>query len=164
MSKYQIRYSNIDAEDVGTGLLLGDIAAPAYAYYDASLDEEINTAGTLTFTLLPTNPALSQLSLRSTTIMLYRDGVEIWRGRMIRTETDMYNRKVITCEGPLAWFYDILSKGMPHTFYPSGQSLTPGQALGEIFTYYRGACSKNRLIDLATPEPNRTWLPPLDDD
>ena len=162
MSKYQIRYSN--ADDVGAGALLGDISAYGYEYYDATLTEKINCAGTLQFTLLPTNPALPNLALRKTTIMLYRNAKEIWRGRIVRTEIDMYNRRVIICEGVLAWFYDVLSKGMPHTLYPSATTYTPTEALAEIITHYRGACSANRVIGLTTIEPTMSWTPQMGDD
>ena len=163
MSKYQIRYSN--ADDVGVGALLGDVSANGYEYYDATLTDKINCAGTLQFTLLPTNPALPNLALRKTTIMLYRNAVEIWRGRIIRTEIDMYNRRVIICEGALAWFYDVVVKGFPPHYGPPGDDETPPSArLADIITYYRSNCSTNRLIGLSTIEPTNAWYLQVDDD
>ena len=142
MSKYQIRYTN--ADDVDIGELLGDISANGYEYYDATLTEQINCAGTLVFTLLPTNPALPNLALRKTTIMLYRETKEVWRGRIIRTDIDMLNRRVITCEGALAWFYDVVVKGFPPHFGPIGDDeTTPSARIADIFTYYRNQCSSN---------------------
>ena len=159
MSKYQIRYSN--DSPVGLGNLLGDVSAKGYEYYNATLDEKINCAGTLTFTLLPDNPALPNVALRSTTIMLYRNDAEIWRGRIIRTEIDMFNRRVITCEGVLAWLYDVLSKGLPHYMPVSpGQNInSPSYMLGDFITYYRSKCSDNRMIWVGTVEPTQDWYP-----
>ena len=163
MSKYQIRYSN--ADDVGAGALLGDISANGYEYYDAMLDEQINCAGTLQFTLLPTNPALPSLSLRKTTIMLYRNEVEIWRGRIVRTEIDVFNRRIIVCEGVLAWFYDVIVKGFPPHFGPMGEDeTTPTARLADIMTYYESNCSTNRIIGLSTIEPTMNWYLQSDDD
>lgn len=163
MSKYQIRYTN--ADDVGIGELLGDIAANGYEYYDATLTDKINCAGTLTFTLLPTNPALPNLALRKTTIMLYRETKEVWRGRIIRTDIDMFNRRVITCEGALAWFYDVVVKGFPPHFGPIGvDETTPSARIADIFTYYRNQCSSNRKMGIGTVEPTINWYLQEDDD
>lgn len=152
MSKYQIRYSNSAEAGPGFGNLLGDISAPNYEYFNATLDEQINCAGTLTFTLLPTNPALDDIALRTTTIMLYRDGEEIWRGRVIRVESDMLNRRTFTCEGVLAWLYDVMVK---RSLNPNGSA--PSSVVVALLTGYLATCSTNRRINWGTVEPTELW-------
>ena len=152
MSKYQIRYSNSTEVGPGYGDLLGDISVPKYEYYNATLDEQINCAGTLTFTLLPTNPVLDDIALRTTTIMLYRDGGEIWRGRVIRVESDMLNRRKFTCEGVLAWLYDVMAKSSPS---PNG--VTPNSEVIALLMAYIASCSNNRKIIWGNVEPTELW-------
>ena len=150
MSRYQIRYSNTSSGDFGN--LLGDISAPDYEYYDATLDEQINCAGTLKFTLLPTNPALPDLALKKTTITLYRNDTKLWQGRIIRTEIDMFNRRVIICEGALAWLYDIMRAGYSA---PSGAS--PSTVITALLADYLGKCPTTRRITWGTVEPTTVW-------
>lgn len=152
MSKYQIRYSNSTEAGPGYGELLGDISLPKYEYINATLDEQINCAGTLTFTLLPTNPVLDDIALRTTTIMLYRDGGEIWRGRVIRVESDMLNRRTFTCEGVLAWLYDVVAKRSPN---PNGTA--PSSVVSGLLTNYLATCSNNRRINWGNVEPTELW-------
>ena len=151
MSRYQLRYSNSADEAPSYGYLLGDVSIPNYEYYNAELVEEINTAGTLTFTLLSTNPALPNLALRKSTIMLFREDKEIWRGRIIRIETDMYNRKTVTCEGVLAWLYDVVQK------YYVSDGVYPNQAIMVLLISYIASCSQNRRIYRGIVEPDQLW-------
>lgn len=161
MSKYQIRYSNNTAAMFPRfGSLLGDISVPEYEYFNATLTEQINCAGTLTFSILPTNPIINDLALRKTTVMLYRDGTEIWRGRIIRMETNMLDQRTITCEGVLAWLYDLLLKGFQYD--PLGWS--PVNALMIMLVNYQQSCTPSRWIELGTVQPTEQWYPQIDDD
>ena len=152
MSRYQIRYDGNN--------IVGDISYPEYVFYDAVLDEEINSAGTLTFTILDSNPALPSLALRKSTISLYRDGAEIWRGRIVRIEIDMRNRRIITCEGALAWFYDILQRG----YAAGGSGDTPDEAITKLLAAYNAECSTSRQIAKGMIGPTRVWYPQLAND
>ena len=110
------------------------VADPTVKLIDPQLDLEKNTAGTFTFTLAPNNigyqehtvsvemvdsistsgevttrTVTTQVDLvgrMQSTITIYRDGVEIWEGRVLSEERDWYNRRMITCEGELAYLND----------------------------------------------------------
>ena len=110
------------------------VADPTVKLIDPQLDLEKNTAGTFTFTLAPNNigyqehtvsvemvdsistsgevttkTVTTQVDLvgrMQSTITIYRDGVELWEGRVLSEERDWYNRRMITCEGELAYLND----------------------------------------------------------
>ena len=110
------------------------VADPTVKLIDPTLDLEKNTAGTFTFTLAPNNigyqehtvsvemvdsisssgevttrTVTTQVDLvgrMQSTITIYRDGVELWEGRVLSEERDWYNRRMITCEGELAYLND----------------------------------------------------------
>ena len=101
---------------------------------DPKLELEQNKAGTFTFTLAPNNIGYNEhtittemvdsidssghittktvtttvdlVSRMQSTITVFRDGVEIWEGRVLSEERDWYNRRKITCEGELAYLND----------------------------------------------------------
>lgn len=79
-----------------------------YEIVSGSLTEEVNKAGKLEFKLPKTNPNIQYTKPMYTTIVLVEDGAQIWRGRVLSTETDFYGNKTVTCEGALAFFNDIL--------------------------------------------------------
>ena len=150
MSRYQILY---DGENI-----LGDIEVTGYEYYNATLEEQINASGTLTFSVLPTNPALSSVKLKKSTIRLFGTRGEMWRGRIIRMETDVYNRRVITCEGALSWLNDVVVSG--NDFDPSGE--TPHNILDYYLDAYNTYVPADRQIWLGNDEPTEIFYGQLD--
>lgn len=110
------------------------VADQSVKLIDPSLELEKNTAGTFTFTLAPNNVGYNEHRVVTTmvdsidssgnittktvvktvdlvarmqsTITIYRDGEEIWEGRVLSEERDWYNRRMITCEGELAYLND----------------------------------------------------------
>ena len=83
-----------------------------------SLDMSDCAAGSLSFTILPSNPGYSEIELFATTITVLKNGEWFWAGRPISESTDFYNQKTIECEGVLAFLNDThqvsyISEGMP---------------------------------------------------
>lgn len=68
----------------------------------------LNTAGSLTFTLLPGNAVYDSLHKLKTVVTLEQDGELIFRGRVLETSTDLYNQREVYCEGELAFLLDSL--------------------------------------------------------
>lgn len=137
------------------GALLGDNTYSEYVFYNGQLSEKINTAGTLTFTVLESNPELANVQLLKSIISLYQDGVEIWRGRVRTSEIDLYNRRTLTCEGALAFFYDIRDNDI-HTTTNAQWSLsgdTPTVAITNLLTKYNASCTAGREIQLGNIQP-----------
>lgn len=68
----------------------------------------LNEAEALEFTMLPNNVAYNSLNKLKTVVTLEQDGEEIFRGRVLETETDLYNQKKVYCEGELSYLLDSL--------------------------------------------------------
>lgn len=100
--------------------------AEGVVFYDPSSDDmtlqvlspkasyELNSAGSLEFTLLPGNVLYSELHKLKTVVTLEQDDEVIFRGRVLETVTDMYNQKEVYCEGELAFLLDSLVR--PYDF------------------------------------------------
>lgn len=67
-----------------------------------------NSAGSFTVTLPPTNVGFDIIKHLSTKIIVKRDNIEIWEGRVISENRDFWNRRSITCEGELAYLNDTI--------------------------------------------------------
>ncbi len=65
-----------------------------------------NSAGSFEITLPPGNAGYNTVERLSTIITVYRDGNEIWEGRVIQEKKDLWNNRILTCEGELAYLND----------------------------------------------------------
>ena len=65
-----------------------------------------NSAGSFEITLPPGNDGYDNLERLSSEIVVYRDNVEIWSGRIIKEKKDFMNNRILTCEGELAYLND----------------------------------------------------------
>ena len=65
-----------------------------------------NSAGSFEITLPPGNHGHDTLERLSSEIVVYRDNVEIWSGRIIKEKKDFMNNRILTCEGELAYLND----------------------------------------------------------
>lgn len=86
-----------------------------YTATNIKLELEMGKAGSLTFTLPATNPYTSVLkNLKSTISVMYLPALnpsgasELWRGRIISIERDLFNNRVYTCEGALNFLNDVV--------------------------------------------------------
>lgn len=75
---------------------------------EANIDEGINRAGSLTFTIPVVHPNYDKIKkLESEIVVVDLNGdVEIFRGRYISEETDFYNTKKCVCEGTMSYLLD----------------------------------------------------------
>ena len=74
-----------------------------------------SAAGSLTFTLPPVNVGYSAVQRLVSEIKVYRDGSELWSGRVIDEHEDFYKQRAITCEGELAYLNDTTQP--PHEYH-----------------------------------------------
>jgi len=79
-----------------------------YSVLNPVLDLELNTSGTLTFSMPACNAEYDTIRKLKSTICVKRNGTEIWRGRPITTDRDWYNNKDVTCEGALSFLNDVV--------------------------------------------------------
>lgn len=79
-----------------------------------SLETELNTAGSLEFTLPPDHPAYNDIYVLKTFIEAYEDSELIFFGRVAEVSTDWFNQKRVICEGALAYMNDTVIR--PSTY------------------------------------------------
>lgn len=78
-----------------------------------------NTAGSLEITLPKGNAGYDILEKMVSELVVFRDDVEIWCGRIISERKDFLNNRILTCEGALAYLNDTIQ---PDKHYPSSNS------------------------------------------
>lgn len=82
---------------------------------EPKLDVELNSAGTLTFTVPVENEYLwNNIEVFKGEVRVYEDDDIIWFGRPLQIVRNWKNQKVVTCEGALAYFNDSLQA--THTY------------------------------------------------
>ena len=79
-----------------------------------SLELELNSAGTLSFTIPPNHKFWDILQVFKGEIDVYEDGDIVWFGRPLQIVRDWNNQKVVTCEGALSYFNDSIQ--FPKTY------------------------------------------------
>ena len=90
----------------GEILYAPNLSAEGYAVINPQLTLEVNKAGSLTFTLPPTNPLYNNLKKLKTIITVYDDTEQVFRGRILHDDRDYMNRKSVYCEGEQAFLLD----------------------------------------------------------
>lgn len=99
-----------------------------------------NSAGTLTFTMVPGNAGYDIAKKMKSTVHVYRDGDEIWRGRILSEDGDFYNRRSVTCEGALAFLNDTI-----HSF-DFGRTIS--EFITELLDDYNSRVDESRQIQV----------------
>ena len=82
--------------------------APETLSLSPKLELVESAAGSLKIKLPPDNNGYSFIDRLTTEIIVYREDVEIWSGRVISEETDFWNNRVLECEGELAYLNDTI--------------------------------------------------------
>lgn len=88
--------------------LIYDPRIEEYAILEGRLTVELNTSGTLTFTLPRSNPSYGRIQLMKSIITLYDDEHLLFRGRAYAPTVDLFRQEVIECEGDLAFLNDTI--------------------------------------------------------
>lgn len=112
MMNLQVWVAHVEGFDPVVGTKLYDSGYPEELQLIQSpvLDVELNSAGTLTYTVAPipdNNPALF-IPKMSAIIYVRRDGKVIWHGRPVSEDVDINGIRTVTVEGALAFLNDIV--------------------------------------------------------
>lgn len=75
---------------------------------------EVNTTGSLTFSIYPDHIHYSHIAKFKTIITVYQDDALLFRGRVLDDEIGFYNEKQVVCEGQLAFLLDSIQR--PYEF------------------------------------------------
>ena len=76
------------------------------ALISPSLEIESGNAGSLDFTIPPNHLGYNLVDKMRTEVIFKQNDKEMWRGRVLNTDTDFYNQMKVECEGELAYLND----------------------------------------------------------
>lgn len=99
--------------------LIYDSRYQDYMITKGQISKEVNKSGSFVFTIYQDNPYYNQLEKLKTIITVYRDGVLLFRGRILDDSDGFYNDKTFTCEGELSFLLDSIQRPYSFTGSPS---------------------------------------------
>lgn len=91
-----------------------DLIDDGYLVLSPKLTLELGKAGSLTFTIPTRNPLYSDIQKLKSIVTVYDNGEEIFRGRVLYDEKDIFGKKSVYCEGELAFLLDSIQR--PYEF------------------------------------------------
>ena len=97
-----------------------------------------NSAGSLQFTLPPTNIGYDAVTRLLSVISVRKHGIEVWAGRVMSDEKDFWNSRRIFCEGELAFLNDVSLT--PNTY----ENITAANFLSAIISSYNARAAQSR--------------------
>ena len=103
---------------------------------------EDNAAGSLTMTVPTSNVGYSLIERMKTDITVYKNGEEIWSGRVLTEDMDFWNNRLLYCEGELAFFNDSTQ---PQAEY---HDITVRGFLQTLVNIHNAKVSENRRFTL----------------
>ena len=127
--------------------LQGDLARQ-YAIFSDSLQQEVNKAGSFTFTIYPSHPAYDKIFKLRTTVVIYYGGDVFFRGRVLNDFPGSYNERKIQCEGELAFLGDVCQP--PFVFPQDEEHTNPADYLAFLLDYYNSQQPADRQILLGS--------------
>lgn len=80
----------------------------AYALLEAKGKAELNKAGSLEFSLLPTNVCYNEFHKRKSVVLAYDDDELIFEGVVTTSPKDFYKQRKVTCSGALVYLADSI--------------------------------------------------------
>ena len=101
-------------------ILIFDPRVPELRLTEAKIDAELNTAGSFSFTLLPTHPYGDVIKQLKSTITVYQGSTVIFKGRPLDPKTSFNKIKSYTCEGELAYLVDSIQRPFEYEGTPEG--------------------------------------------
>lgn len=94
---------------------ISDISGEAFSAVDPQLSLEVGHAGSLTFTLPPTNDLYGKITKMLSVITVQHDEEEVFRGRVLNYDDDFYKNRTFYCEGDLAFLNDGVKRPYNYT-------------------------------------------------
>ena len=88
------------------GVLAYDSRLEDYALLGLTVTKGTNKGGTATFIMPEHHPAYNDFASYRTVVTIYRDGLLLFRGRVLYPSDDFFNRRTITCEGERCFLRD----------------------------------------------------------
>lgn len=114
-----------------------------------------NAAGSLDITVPPGNAGYDKIERISSELVVKRNDVELWSGRVITEKGDFWNQRILTCEGELAYLNDTHQEPASYTDIDVGDFLTAilnfhNSKVGEDKQFILGAITVHENITCMT--------------
>ncbi len=114
-----------------------------------------NAAGSLDITVPPGNAGYDKIERISSELVVKRNDVELWSGRVITEKGDFWNQRILTCEGELAYLNDTHQAPASYTDIDVGDFLTAildfhNSKVGEDKQFILGAITVHENITCTT--------------
>lgn len=103
-----------------------------------------NAAGSLDITVPPGNSGYDRIERMSSELVVKREDVEIWSGRVITEKGDFWNQRTLTCEGELAYLNDTHQEPASYTDIDVSDFLTT------ILDFHNSKVSEDKYFVLGT--------------
>ena len=94
----------------------------------AQLSLQVGEAGSFSFTITPNHILYDEITPYKTTVNVYQEGVELFRGRVTGYSTDIERQRQVECEGDLAYLSDVI--------FPNSEISTKDRTLAAAFGYF----------------------------
>lgn len=95
---------------------------------EANLSLSMGEAGSFSFTITPHHVLYDDITPYKTTVIVYQEGVELFRGRVTGYTTDINRQRQVECEGDLAYLSDVI--------FPHSEVSLKKRPLSEAFGYF----------------------------
>ena len=116
---------------------------PSAQIYDDEIAEEMGSTPAFSFTVPPGNLAETVIQPLATHITAYRDNVEIFSGRVISADWDLYNTMTVQCIGDMGDLADSQIAPFSHTG-------TAAQFLSEVIAKHNTLVDASRAFTVGT--------------
>lgn len=137
---YKITFCHRGETQENTLYLPGDAE---HCLLSATLSIGCGKAGELKLEIPVSNPAIDELVCPTDEVIFYRNGVELFRGRPVTSQTDFQRTGSLECEGILAYLYD--------TWYPPYQfSGRPKDLLASVIDSHNAMVDEQKRFYLGT--------------
>lgn len=125
------------------GELTYDSRLQEYSLLALSYTAGLNKAGTATITMPPGHPAYNAYEQYKPVISIYDNGLRVFRGRALKPDDDMLNRRTITCEGERCFFRDALMR--PYLYQAA-----PEVIFADVIGIYNGQVEADKRFVVGT--------------
>lgn len=114
-----------------------------YAIINPTLTLEDNSAGSFEFTLPPTNKGYGIVKRMVSEIIVKRGATELWSGRPVQDDYDIFKNQKIICEGELAYLNDTIQPPKEYHVDGSGSTAAVRSLLSSFITIHNSQLEVN---------------------
>ena len=154
--KPPIKYT-IVTED-GTEIYSSNNIDPRYGVINPIVTLEDNSTNKLEFTITPDHYFYNKIERFKTKCLVYRNGKEIFEGRVLSESVDFYNRRKCTFEGAMAYLNDTHQPQKEYSYFTINQIVESildihNQKVDDSRKIYKGMIS----VDKEYPRKDNYW-------